>query len=245
MDARQAIILAAGRGSRMGDLTQDRPKCLLPLRGRPLLDWQIEALTEGGISNIAIVTGYKHEALSPWGLREFHNPRWSETNMVYSLTQASAALESEVSLVSYSDIFYQPSIVAALRTCEADIAISYDVNWYDLWVKRFGDPLLDAETFRLNPDNTVAEIGNRPRSVDDIQGQYMGLLRFTPTGWGHMHRLYQDLPPEQRQSIHMTGLLQKVIDHGAVAVQAVPYEGSWGEADNESDISFYNNTKEV
>ena len=84
----KAIILAAGRGSRMKDLTDERPKCLVELRGKPLLEWQLEALREAGINEIAIVTGYKRELLVNRGLTEFHNPRWAETQMVSSLACA-------------------------------------------------------------------------------------------------------------------------------------------------------------
>ncbi len=75
----KAIILAAGRGSRMKSLTEERPKCLVELAGKALLDWQLEALREAGVSEIAIVTGYKRELLANRGLVEFYNPRWAET----------------------------------------------------------------------------------------------------------------------------------------------------------------------
>ena len=70
----KAIILAAGRGSRMQNLTQKQPKCLVNLRGKALLDWQLEALRAAGISEIAIVTGYKRELLANRGLVEFPAP---------------------------------------------------------------------------------------------------------------------------------------------------------------------------
>ena len=59
----KAIILAAGRGSRMKNLTDEKPKCLAKLRGKPLLEWQLTSLREAGIEDIAIVTGYKRELL--------------------------------------------------------------------------------------------------------------------------------------------------------------------------------------
>ena len=57
------------------------------------------------------------------------------------------------------------------------------INWLALWERRFGDPLLDAETFRLSSDGSLLEIGNKPRNVEEVEGQYMGLLRFSPEGW--------------------------------------------------------------
>ena len=133
----KAIILAAGRGSRMKTETENHPKCLTKLRGITLLEWQLEALRIGGISQIAIVTGYKHEMLEKWDLKTFHNPFWEKTNMLSSLCCADEWLEKETCIVSYSDIFYDPSAVEQLINCGAPIAITYDPNWLEIWSKRF------------------------------------------------------------------------------------------------------------
>ncbi|MDD1004081.1 phosphocholine cytidylyltransferase family protein [Pseudomonas sp. TNT2022 ID642] len=235
----KAIILAAGRGSRMKSLTDERPKCLVELRGKPLLEWQLESLRAAGISDIAVVTGYKRELLAERGLSEFHNPRWAETNMVSSLACAESWLQGEPCIVSYSDIFYSPVAVQSLINSDATLAVTYDPNWLQLWTERFGDPLLDAETFRLTAAHTLAEIGNKPQSVDDVQGQYMGLLRFTPEGWSEVVRLRAELSPQQRDSMHMTNTLQRVIDAGRVPIEAVAYTGEWGEVDSSEDLSVY------
>lgn len=235
----RALILAAGRGSRMAGLTSDRPKCLVELCGRPLLHWQMDSLRAGGVDELALVTGYRREMLAGFGLREFHNPRWAETNMLSSLACASEWLESGPCLVSYSDIFYEPAATAALAATEADLAVTYDVNWRTLWEARFGDPLLDAETFRLGPEGTLAEIGNKPVSVFEIEGQYMGLLRFTPTGWAEVSRLHSALPRSEADTMHMTGILQRVVAAGRVPVRALPYAGIWGEVDSPTDLGFY------
>ncbi len=97
----------------------------MELRGKPLLDRQLEALARSQISEIAIVTGYKRELLSNRGLVEFHNPRWAETNMVSSLTCAQEWLLAEPCIVSYSDIFYEASAVKSLMTCTARLAVTY------------------------------------------------------------------------------------------------------------------------
>ncbi|MDD5757808.1 MAG: phosphocholine cytidylyltransferase family protein [Desulfobulbaceae bacterium] len=235
----KAIILAAGRGSRMKSLTDERPKCLVELRGKPLLAWQLKALHEAGITEIAIVTGYKRELLIDRGLVEFYNPRWAETNMVSSLTCAAEWLEEEPCVVSYSDIFYNSSAVTALINCHALLAVTYDVNWRLLWEKRFIDPLLDAETFRLKVDGTLAEIGNKPKTVEEVEGQYMGLLRFTPKSWDEVVRIRAHLSNVECDKMHMTGTLQKIITAKRVPVVAVPYEGDWGEIDSAKDLAAY------
>lgn len=235
----KAIILAAGRGSRMKDLTDQKPKCLVELRGKTLLEWQLQALREAGVNEIAVVTGYRRELLAAYGLTEFHNPRWAETNMVTSLTSADEWLKNEPCIVSYSDIFYEASAVKSLMEVGYPLAVTYDPGWLKLWQKRFDDPLVDAETFKLNHDNTLTEIGQKPKSVDEVQGQYMGLLRFTPEGWGEVCRIRESLTPVERDRMHMTGTLQKVIQAGHVAIHAIPYELPWGEVDSADDLAIY------
>jgi len=235
----RAIILAAGRGSRMQRLTDERPKCLVELRGTPLLDLQLQALRAAGIEEIAIVTGYKRELLGTRGLTEFNNPRWAQTNMVSSLACAEPWLLAGTCIVSYGDIFYDSSAVQLLLNCQAPLAVTYDGNWLASWRERFDDPLVDAETFRLKPDGALSEIGNKPGSIDEIEGQYMGLLRFTPAAWREVNRVRDALTPRERDSMHMTGTLQKIIDAGRMPVQAVRYDRSWGEVDSPSDLSRY------
>jgi choline kinase len=241
----RAIILAAGRGSRMRDLTAERPKCLVELRGKSLLDWQLEALRGAGISDIAIVTGYRREMLTNRGLIEFHNERWAETNMVSSLACAQDWLQSAPCIVSYSDIFYSSAAVQSLITCGASLAVTYDPNWLELWSERFGDPLQDAETFRMTAEQTLAEIGNRPKYIDEVQGQYMGLLRFTPVGWAEILRVRNFFSSEELDKMHMTGTLQKVIDAGHVAIAALPYTGEWGEIDSAEDLQHSEKNKKI
>ncbi len=234
-----AIILAAGRGSRMQHLSAEQPKCLTEVEGRALLDWQITALTNALITEIGIVTGYRRELLATRGLREFHNERWAETNMVSSLACAEEWITAGPCIVSYADIFYRAEPVRALMNSEARLAVTFDPDWRRLWEERFGDPLQDAETFRLKPDGTLAEIGQRPTSLDDVEGQYMGLLRFTPKGWAEMDRLRQALTPEVRDRSHMTGMLQRVIEAGRVPVGAIAATGPWGEIDTAEDLAVY------
>lgn len=232
----KAIILAAGRGSRMGDLTAAQPKCFAQLRGRRLLDWQLEALHGAQIDEIAVVRGYRAEAFTE-ALAYFDNPRWESTNMVVSLACAKSWIAADTCIVSYSDIFYSADAVRRLREAHGDIAITYDPNWLEVWRRRFAAPLSDAETFRLRPDGTLAEIGARPTSLDQVQGQYMGLLKFTPAGWNHVRRLIDELGPAA-DKLDMTGMLGRLIARG-IPICAVPITDAWGEVDSESDLASY------
>jgi choline kinase len=233
----KGIVLAAGRGTRLGVLTEERPKCLVPLGGRPLLDWQRAALAAAGVDELAVVTGYRSDALAgPW--TTFHAPRWSETSMVVSLCAAAAWLRASPCVVTYGDIVFSAATVRRLLSASGDLVIAYDPTWLDLWSVRFRDPLEDAETFRLAEDGSVAEIGGRPAAASEIEGQYMGLLRFTPAGWAAAEALVDALPPDARDALDMTGLLQRLVEAGR-RVAAVPRLGDWAEVDSASDLAAY------
>lgn len=236
MKIRRAIILAAGRGSRMQELTDDKPKCLLTAKGRPLIEWQLGSLRASGIDEIAVVTGYRAELLEALALPTFHNPRWAQTNMVSSLACAMPWLIESPCLVSYSDIFYADQPVRAL--CDAPphpLVVAYDPNWLMVWRKRFADPLEDAETFRIDERGRVSEIGRHPSTIEEVQGQYMGLMRFTPEAWAAVESLRGRLEPTRRDQIDMTSTLQLLIEQG-FPVHGVPATTSWGELDSLGDF---------
>ena len=237
------IILAAGRGSRMQRLTLNQPKCLIEIKGKTLLMRQLEAIKKVGIKEVAIVTGYQSGRLKEYGNLQFHNSRWARTNMVFSLKCAESWLKAGPCIVSYSDIFYDPSAVGSLLACDAGLAITYDKNWYKLWSRRFSDPLTDAETFSIDSRNKVIDIGRKPKSFKEVNGQFMGLLKFTPKGWSTIRKLRKELFPTERDQIDITSALNRIIESDKTKVRGVKYEKSWGEIDTESDLSIYEDYK--
>lgn len=234
----KAIILAAGRGSRMGKHTDNKPKCLTIIKGKPLLYWQIKAIKKSGISEIAIVTGYKRNLISTYNLIEFYNNDWKKTNMVESLNRASSFLENDNCIVSYADIYYSHEAITSLINSNADLAITYDPNWLNKWKKRFDDPLLDAETFKITEDSHVSEIGRKPSSLQEIKGQYMGLLKFTPFSWNKIRDFKVKYPETLHDKISMTELLQNLITMKILSIKAIPHYKLWGEVDTFSDLMF-------
>ncbi len=230
----RAVILAAGRGTRLGPYTVDRPKCLVELRGRSLLDRQVSALRAAGAEEIAVVAGWRAELFGDRGLTVFVNERWAGTTMVESLATASSWLRAGPVLVSYGDIVYSAATARALASATHELAIAYDPGWRKLWERRFDSPLDDAETFRLDHRGLLAEIGGRPASMAEVGGQYLGLLRFTPSAWALVERVLRT-----ESAVHgtdMTGLLRHLLRAHGVEIGAVPVSGPWCEFDHPSDV---------
>ncbi len=233
----RAIILAAGRGSRMGSLTDSQPKCLTRLAGKTLLDWQLDALKQAGLNDVTVVRGYRGESLGSLRYSVLDNPDWERTNMVSSLRCAALLLRAETCLVSYSDIAYHPEIVRGLAESEGGIAISYDTLWHDLWRVRFARPLDDAETFRQE-NGLLRAIGERAGSLAEIEGQYMGLLKIAPEGWARIEAMLATAAPEVRDRMDMTTLLRLLLQDGA-QIRCHAVAGRWCEVDSEADARLY------
>ena len=223
----------------------DRPKCLVELAGKPLIERQIAALRRGGVDEIGVVRGYRAEMIDFPGLIYFSNERWAETNMVMSLAAAASWLRSGPVIVSYGDIFYRSELVRGLAGAPGQLVITYDRAWRRLWTRRFADPLADAETFRVNAAGRLLEIGGKATRIDDIEGQYMGLLKFTPSAWSMVEALLGTLDPAGRDRLDVTGLLRRLLSEEKLPIQTFATDGNWGEIDNPDDVAIYRNMIEA
>jgi choline kinase len=238
------VIVAAGRGSRLGDLTSERPKCLVPFLGEPLLARTLRALEEGGCTRVTIVGGYRHDQLEryvaerPETRRLILNEDWASTNMVWSLMCAAEQLSAEPCVISYSDIFYSEGIVKHLISDSSPIRVAYDPAGLALWQARFENPLLDIEKFSLDASGTIRSIGGRPTNLAEVEGQYMGLLATEPVGFVRLSAAFASLCPERQRTVDMTTLLGLVLEQGH-RLAAVPNIDPWGELDSAADIAFF------
>jgi L-glutamine-phosphate cytidylyltransferase len=235
--AMRALVLAAGAGRRLGLLGEDRPKCLVEVGGKSLLDWQHAALAGAGIQQLAIVGGYRSEQLPRQGWKHYHNPHWADTGVIISLMAAREWLEAGECLVSYADIIYKAATIRALMETPGDIAMTSYSGWRSLWEARFENPLSDAETFQADEYGRLLDIGRRAASLDEIQGQFMGLVKFTPAGFARVKQ-YVTALGKDAERLDMTGLLRALTKQG-VTVQTRTVDGFWYEVDNRDDAAFF------
>lgn len=235
----KAILLAAGRGSRLSPLTDDRPKGMVELNGKPLLHHQLEVMHGAGITDITVVTGYRADRIAHPAIpiRTIENPRWETTNMVASLYCAAAEL-STAAIVAYTDIVYQPSVIQALLACPADICVVVDTGFLAYWSLRSDDPLSDVESLKMDARGCITAIGDRVTDLDEVQAQYIGLMKFSDSGAALLRRTLETLRDGPGfDKMFMTDLLRHLI-HAGHPVQAVPHRHGWVEIDSASDLEL-------
>ncbi len=239
------IILAAGKGTRLRPVTNTIPKCMIPFLGKPLLERQRDALTTCGIDSITVVAGYKNEAISRDQFTVCLNPEFDSTNMVYTLFCAESSIDpSKDTLLIYGDCIYEDRVIKALLDDPSDLALTIDLNWRAYWNERLENPLEDAETLKLDALGNIIELGKKPESYDDVQGQYMGLIKIAAGLWPKISSLYHDLPKDLQfdgkdfNNMYMTSFLQYIINQG-LPIKSVPVSGGWLEFDSVEDLDLY------
>jgi L-glutamine-phosphate cytidylyltransferase len=233
-------ILAAGRGSRLGVLTAKRPKCLVEIGGRPAIDHIFSSLAAAGFENPFVIGGFEIEALRQHVSSQASvllNQRWNKCGMLRSYLCATDAFTENGGLIHYGDVVTSASNLAHLKRHPGDIVIGSNTAWRSLWTMRFADPLSDAESF-VSEEGRLIEIGQRVSDLEQIQGQFMGLLKFSADGWRRFCQEIKD-PCTDLISDDTTRVLRRLISAGT-RIDVVDLQGQWVEVDTPTDVDVAN-----
>jgi len=240
------IILAAGQGTRLRPLTNEKPKCMVQYNNKAIIDYILETVAACGIQEVSIVNGYKgnvlKQHLKDYDINFYTNKSFNRTNMVSSLFCAKEFMDDDI-IISYSDIIYTNEVLSTLIHADGDISVIVDEGWRDLWTLRMEDPLQDAETLKLKGDRIV-EIGKKATNYDDIQGQYIGLMKISKSYVNKLISFYASLDKSQLyddqsyENMYMTSLIQQIIDN-LTDVKPIFINGGWIEIDSVEDIKNY------
>ena len=187
----KVIVLAAGMGSRLMPLTQDCPKCMVEVKGKPILERQLELFSQIKISTKIVVAGYLSEKINSDNIIKIINDDFESSNMVYSLMLAKFFLKGNI-IISYGDIVYKKEVIEALMNDPRDIVIASDSKWEDYWSERFENPLDDAESFVKGKNKMVKSLGQKETNLDNIEGQFIGLIKLSDKGCNDIISAYNE-----------------------------------------------------
>ncbi|MBX3189066.1 MAG: phosphocholine cytidylyltransferase family protein [Labilithrix sp.] len=241
------VLIGAGRGSRLEHRTEEIPKTLVPVMGRPMLDWILDALGEAGFTkkDVIFVCGYRADVLRARypELTYVENTDWENNNILASLLYAREHLGAGF-VSSYTDIVYRGSAVRDLVASPSDWSkvLVCDTDWRRRYVHRNNHPESDAEKM-LAEGSRVTDI-SRVIASEQASGEFIGVARFDADGARELVEAYDeakatcptlgDRPFPKAYLIH---LFQRMIQRGST-FHRVDTHGGYMELDTLEDLEM-------
>jgi len=238
----QAIILAASRGLGLGDLTKDIPKCMIDIRGQPLLQRLTSTFNQGNIRKILVIRGYKKETVNLPSMDYLDNDAYENTGEVSSLNVAIDYL-SGPSIIAYGDILFRHHILDQLLEAEGDIVLVVDALWREKDPdpqSRIRDLVTCTEAFDPgylgNEAVKLVKIAHEV-SVENIHGEWIGLAKLNDSGMTKVrNELAKISETGKLKTASMVDLFERLSQAGSeIRVEYVT--GHWLDIDNSGDLS--------
>ena len=238
----RAVLIAASRGAALGSLTEDRPKCMIDVRGQPLLRRLVGVFREGGVRDVTVVRGYRKEMINLPSIQTVDNDLYANTGEVASLACAIDRIDGPC-IVSYGDILFRSHILDRLLDEPGDIAIAVDALWRDRtseatdWVRDLADC---SRPFSANYlDDGPVSLHRMANDVpaEEVDGEWIGLARLSLIG--------SDLVRSEIEAMRADGTLRngslldlftRLVDGGA-DVRVVYVTGEWLDVDDAADLA--------
>jgi choline kinase len=246
----KAIIVAAGRGRRLGPETAEIPKCMVSVGGKPILHRQLEAMAAAGATDFVIVRGYLGERISAPGfpVRFVENPEWATNNILASLLFAASEMQGGF-LFSYSDIVFAPAQAKLAAASTADVGLIIDRRWRDTYVGRQHHPISEAELASVLPGPhgpRVDRVGKTVVPPEEAVGEFTGLARFSAAGAVTLQQVWAralagglETPfgrAAHLRQAYLSDALNAMAD-GGTRLEPLFVDGRWREIDTEEDLS--------
>jgi phosphoenolpyruvate phosphomutase len=183
----RAVVLAASRGSALGPLTEDQPKCMVDIRGQPLLRRLVSTLRESGVRDVHVVRGYRKEAVDLPNITTLDNDDYETTGEAASLACAFDRIEGDC-VIAYGDILFRRYILDNLLDAEGDIVVGVDAMWRERTVHtpvRVRDLVQASAPFNPSYHDDEPVLLQRVAddiSGDDVCGEWIGLAKLSARG---------------------------------------------------------------
>jgi choline kinase len=248
----KAIIVAAGRGRRLGAETEEIPKCMVKVAGRAILHRQLDALAAAGVDDVVIVRGYRGDKIAPPPggppLRFVDNHDWAENNIFTSLFYAEREMKDGF-VFSYADIVFAPEHARRLAEAPGPVALVIDRRWRDAYEGRTLHPVSEAELARVEGTGAAAavtRVGKRLVAAEEAAGEFIGLARFSAEGAAALGEVWREASAAGRKTpfgaaatldqAYLSDGLNALTARG-VALRPLFIDGLWREIDTEQDLA--------
>jgi len=232
----QLIILAAGKGSRLPKKFRNKPKCLVKISKKPLLEHNLRFYKK--FKHRTIITGFKSKELNSFvkknKFKKFKNKNYNNTNMVYSLFKVKSIKSNNI-VVCYGDIIFDENIFDILKKNYLNTIVLLKKNWLKVWKGRMKLSKIreDAEDVQILNNNLIS-IGNKINSKLP-KYQYMGIIKFKKKDFLKLKIFFKKI---NNVKIDFTSFLNKAIRLKVIKIKTVITSKFWFEIDNFRDIKF-------
>jgi phosphoenolpyruvate phosphomutase len=230
----RAVVLAASGGD-LGELTRDRPKCMIDVRGQSLLARAVATFADSGVRDVTVVRGFAKDAVALKGIRTVDNDRFAETGEAYSLAQADAVLSGEL-VVSYGDVLFRNYILESLLSSAADVVLAVDASKRSDARER--DLVLADHGFSGNYlDDAPAQLLRMGSDLGaEASGEWVGLARFSATGTAWLREEIAALEAEGLlETADLPLLLSRIAAKHPVRVKY--FTGHWMDVNTLADVA--------
>jgi L-glutamine-phosphate cytidylyltransferase len=239
----KSIIIAAGYGSRLEKETQTKPKGLLDINGKTILNRQISLFRKNGINEIIIITGpYKEFGIE--NISYIHDENYNQHDVLGSLMAAKDEIQGNV-LTSYSDILFDESILKQLLGFSGDIGIPVDLDWEKSYDGRTEHPKSEADNVLIK-NGKIIKIQKKidKENLKDVIGEFLGPIIFSEKGSRDFVENFLRLKKTHQGPFHrapslkkayLTDMLQDLIDLG-YEITPIIVNGKWCEIDTLQDL---------
>jgi phosphoenolpyruvate phosphomutase len=233
------IILAASRGIELGGLTENIPKAMLNINGKPLVAKMIDLFHERGIKDISIVRGYKKEAFTFPNVSYFDNDDYASTGELVSLYKAKEKLNNDC-IITYGDILYRKFVLASLLDEEGEIVIVADANLERRCCGNNGDFISCTKQYSKNFSEEPVFLKDiqfkKLDKADQFDGEWIGLLKTNQKGSKILKNELEEISKRENfEKMKMPDLLNILIEK-EVPVKVIYIDGHWLDVDNLHDL---------
>lgn len=211
----RAVIVAAGKSLRLRPLTDNVPKCFLPMGDRPLIEYSLQALQYCGIEEIGFVVGYLKDEFPAHlgnGYKYIFNPFYATTNDMASLWFAKDFVQGSDFVYIHSDLLYHPDILAMTVASQAEIALAVE------------ETVCDEEMMKVHVDGFDLLESSKDVPLDQAFGEWTGIAKFTRTGWQKYLAKVEQLLAEGQFNVYDTVAMNRLVQRERV-IQIVPFQG--------------------
>ena len=237
------IILNAGSGTRLGELTKNLPKGLLDINGKSLIERQIENFSSKNIEKILLIVGPNSDKFNLKNVDYVFDETYNEHEQLGSLFAAKKFMVNDV-IISFGDVLVEKNVFEQIIKSSFDIGLAIDLNWKQNYIGRSMHPESEADLVKIESDLITKIQKNLVKKDVEKIGEFLGIMKLNKNGAKIFVETYNKLQELHNEKFHtadsfnkafLTDFIQELIDR-EIPINPILINGNWLEIDTSQDL---------